>query len=485
VDEAVAIDEVKRFIADQDLNAGTRYIPPISNTTGEPYPQKIAIIGAGPAGMSCAYFLAESGYHPTIFEKADRPGGMLMNGIPSFRLEKDVVQAEIDILKEMGVEFRCGVEVGRDVTIQQLREQGYEGFYVAIGAQGGRGVGVPGEDAKGVESGVSFLGSAAQGKAAKLSGKAVVIGGGNVAIDIARTACRCGAGDTALFCLEGRDIMPAAADEVAEAEHEGIVVNNGWGPKEILTKSGKVTGVVFKRCLSVFDENRRFSPKYDENDCMTVECSHVLMAVGQSIVWGDLLKGTRVEFNRNGTVKANPVTYQTAEPDIFVGGDVFTGPRFAIDAIAAGKQGAISLHRWVQPGQDLLDGRDRQDYRAFDKQNALIPVNSFDCDKRQIPGYNAAKAKTFGDARVTFTEEQIKKETARCLGCGAVQLDSYMCVGCGLCTTRCKFDAIHLERRSATVPGFYEELPIKFAKNVVKRSGRIVSTAIKERAGRG
>ena len=475
VDQAVAIDEVKRFIADHDLNADTRYIPPMVNQIGRPYEQKIAVIGGGLAGMSCAFFLAEKGYKPTVFDKAQRPGGMLMNGIPSFRLEKDVVQAEINILKEMGVEFRCGVEVGRDVTIQQLREQGYTGFYLAIGAQGGRKIGVPGEDAQGVESGVAFLSAAAQGSVEQLQGKAVVIGGGNVAVDVARTAGRAGASETAMFCLEGRDIMPAAEDEVLEAEAEGVAVHNGWGPKEILTENGKVTGVVFKRCLSVFDENHRFAPKYDEDDCMTVECSHVLLAVGQSIVWGDLLKGTKVELNPNGTVKADPVTYQTTEPDIFVGGDVYTGPKFAIDAIAAGKEGAISLHRWVHPGQTLTMGRDRRVYRALDTHNVLVDADSFDTTPRQIPGYNKAKARTFGDARVTFTEEQIKKETARCLSCGATKVDEYLCIGCGLCTTKCAFDAIHLKKAREWQAGSFETMPIKVAGQVVKKAGKIVS----------
>ena len=481
VDEAVAIDEVKRFIADHDLNAETRYIPPMINQIGKPYPQKIAIIGAGPAGMSCAFFLAQKGYKPTVFDKASRPGGMLMNGIPSFRLEKDTLQAEIDILKEMGVEFKCGVEVGKDVTIAQLREEGYKGFYVAIGAQGGRAVGVPGEDAEGVQTGVTFMSDVNQGKDVKLSGRTVVVGGGNVAVDVARTAIRVGSDSVSMFCLESRDIMPAAADEVAEAEAEGITVNNSWGPKEILTdESGKVKAVVFKKCVSVFDENHRFSPKYDENDLMTVECENVLLSIGQSIVWGDLLAGTKVEFNRNGTAKADPFTYQTAEPDIFVGGDVYTGPKFAIDAIAAGKEAAISLHRHVQPGQTQTLGRDRRIYKALDKSNVLVAVDSFDVSPRQQPGYNAAKAKTFGDTRVTFTEEQVKKETARCLGCGATKVDQYLCVGCGLCTTKCKFDAIHLKKVRDIHAKSFEAMPIKVAEHLVKKTGKVASKAVKK-----
>lgn len=480
VDEAVAIDEVKRFIADFDLNAETRYIPPMVNQTGKPYPQKIAIIGAGPAGMSCAFYLAQKGYSPVVFDKESRPGGMLMNGIPSFRLEKDVVEAEIDILKEMGVEFRCGIEVGKDITIPELRGQGFQGFYVAIGAQGGRKVGVPGEDADGVKSGIDFVRDVNLGKDVKLSGRTVVVGGGNVAVDVARTAARVGAESVAMFCLESRDSMPAAEDEVKEAEEEGITVNPSWGPKEILVEDGKVKGIVFKKCTAVFDADHRFNPQYDEEDLMTVECEHVLLSVGQSVQWGELLAGTRVEFNRNGTAKADALTYQTAEPDIFVGGDVYTGPKFAIDAIAAGKEAAISLHRYVQPGQTLTLGRDRRNYHALDKSIAMVPIDAFDSDKRQIPGYNAAKAKTFGDTRVTFTEEQVKKETARCLGCGATKVDAYMCVGCGLCTTKCEFDAIRLERRTdmkQVQAGKFETMPIKVAEHVVKKAGRIAKKA--------
>jgi len=272
------------------------------------------------------------------------------------------------------------------------------------------------------------------------------VGGGNVAVDVARTATRVGSTETSMYCLESRDIMPAAADEVEEAEKEGITVHNSWGPKEILTENGKVTAVVFKKCTRVFDEEHHFSPQYDEDDTVTVPCENVLLSIGQSIEWGELLKGTKVETARNGGVKVDPLTYQTAEPDIFAGGDVYTGPKFAIDAIAAGKEAAISLPRFVQPGQTLTMGRDRRHYVALDKKNVMLPLESFDNAARQVPGYNAAKAKSFGDTHMTFTEEQVKKETARCLGCGATKVDEYLCIGCGLCTTRCEFDAIHLQR---------------------------------------
>lgn len=475
IDEAVAIDEVKRFIADQDLSADTRFVPPMVNQIGKPYPQKIAIIGAGPAGMSCAFYLAEKGYRPTVFEKNSRPGGMLTNGIPSFRLEKDVVEAEIGILREMGVQFRCGVEVGRDVTIAQLREEGYQGFYIAIGAQGGRMVGVPGEDAEGVQTGVAFLRNVNLGGEARLSGRTVVIGGGNVAVDVARTAARVGSDAVTMLCLEAREEMPAADDEVEEAEREGVAVRCGWGPKEILTENGRVAGVVFKRCVAVFDAEHRFSPRYDEEECITVPCENVLLSIGQSIEWGALLEGTKAECNRNGTIKADPLTFQTAEPDIFAGGDAYTGPKFAIDAIAAGKEAAISLHRYVHPGQTLTAGRDRRIFRALDKENIRLDEGSFDTTPRQKPGYNAAKAKSFGDARVTFTEEQVKKECERCLKCGATKVDPYLCIGCGLCTTKCAFDAIHMKKNHDWEAGAFETLPIKVVGHVVKKAGKIIA----------
>ena len=446
IDEAIAIDEVKKFIAKKDLDSATRYIPPkVVPATKGYFEEKVAIIGGGPAGISCAFYLAEKGYKPTIFEKNDKPGGMVVYGIPSFVLEKEIVAAEIDILREMGVEIRCNVEVGKDVTIKQLREQGYKAFYIGIGCQGGRKTGVPGEDSKGVMTGVEFLHITTDNENYKLDGDTVVIGGGNVAIDVSRTAERCGDGKITQVSLETRDIMPASPEEIELAESEGIIVKGGWGPKEILSEDGKVTGIVFKKCISVKDETGKFNPKYDENETMTIPCKNVILSVGQSIEWGSLLEGTKVELGRGNGLVADPVTYQTAEPDIFVGGDVYTGPKFAIDAIAAGKQGAISIHRYVQPHSSLTIGRDPNYYKELDKDDIL--VENYDNTGRQHPGMKpGADKKSFRDYKLTFTEEQVKKETARCLGCGASIVDYNQCIGCGICTTKCEFDAIHLRR---------------------------------------
>ena len=475
VDQAVAIDEVKRFIAQQDLDAETRFVPEkvIPKVDGE-FAEKIAVIGAGPAGMSCAYYLAEKGYRPTVFEKEARPGGMLMNAIPSFRLEKDVVEAEIDVLRQLGVEFRCGVEVGKDVTIAQLRQEGYKGFYVAVGLQSGGRLPVPGGDAENVISGVDFMRDVNLRDKKSLSGRVVVIGGGNIAADVARTAVRCGADNVSLYCLEGYDEMPMGEEDRSECERDGVAVYAGWGPREVSVEGGKAAGVSFVKCLKVKDENGRFAPVYDENTVQVAPCTTVLFCIGQKAEWRELLSGTAVEFDPNGTAKADPVTYQTAEADIFVGGDAFTGQKFAIDAIAAGKQGAVSLHRFVQ-GATLTIGRDRRQFIELDKKSALIAVDSYDNTPRQRVGYNEALRNTFRDERVAFTAQQVRAETARCLGCGASIVDPNKCIGCGVCTTKCAFDAIHLHRERPECSTMYacEDKMKAILPYMIKRSIKI------------
>ena len=487
VDQAVAIDEVKRFIAQQDLDAETRFVPEkvIPKVDGE-FAEKIAVIGAGPAGMSCAYYLAEKGYRPTVFEKEARPGGMLMNAIPSFRLEKDVVEAEIDVLRQLGVEFRCGVEVGKDVTIAQLRQEGYKGFYVAVGLQSGGRLPVPGGDAENVISGVDFMRDVNLRDKKSLSGRVVVIGGGNIAADVARTAVRCGAENVSLYCLEGYDEMPMGEEDRSECERDGVAVYAGWGPREVSVEGGKAAGVSFVKCLKVKDENGRFAPVYDENTVQVAPCTTVLFCIGQKAEWRELLSGTAVEFDPNGTAKADPVTYQTAEADIFVGGDAFTGQKFAIDAIAAGKQGAVSLHRFVQ-GATLTIGRDRRQFIELDKKSALIAVDSYDNTPRQRVGYNEALRNTFRDERVAFTAQQVRAETARCLGCGASIVDPNKCIGCGVCTTKCAFDAIHLHREHPECSTMYacEDkmkaiLPYMIKRNIkIKKAERRAKKAAK------
>ena len=447
IDSPVAIDEIKRFIAEQELKAETRYVPArrTYRASTKDYAEHIAVIGAGPAGMSCAYYLANMGYPVTVFEKNPVPGGMLTLGIPNFRLEKDVVNAEIEVLREMGVEFKCGVEVGKDVTLDELRAQGYKGFFLGIGAQKSSALRIPGEELEGVFGGVEFMREVNLGSKPAIGDKVAVIGGGNVAMDVCRTAVRLGAKETYVVYRRSEDEMPADKMEVAEAKEEGVKFLFLNAPAEIIGEDGKVKALKVEVMeLGEPDEKGRRKP-VGTGKFETIEVSAVIGAIGQKVDLGGIAP-EGMTFNKNGTIIADAVTLQTSQPDVFVGGDVYTGPKFAIDAIAAGREAAISLHRYVHPGQSLTLARNRRDFIELDKSNLAIAVESFDNSSRQVPGHDAKKAKSFSNDRMAFTEEQVKKEASRCLGCGATVVDENKCIGCGLCTTKCEFDAIHLRR---------------------------------------
>ena len=447
IDDPIAIDEIKKFIAEQELHAETRYVPPLRThrQSREGYDEKIAVIGGGPAGLSCAYYLANMSYPVTVFEKNEIPGGMLTTGIPSFRLEKDVVNAEIDVLRQMGVEFRCGVEVGKDVTLDELRAQGYKGFFLGIGAQKSAPLGIPGEALKGIYGGVDFMREVNLDKHPEIGKKCAVIGGGNVAMDVCRSAVRLGADETYIIYRRSEAEMPADKAEVAEAREEGVQFRFLCAPVEIIGDGEKVTGLKVELMeLGEPDEKGRRKP-VGTGKFETIEVDSVIGAIGQKVELGGIAP-EGMTFNKNGTVIADPVTLQTAQPDVFAGGDALTGPKFAIDAIAAGREAAESLHRYVHPGQSLTLARNRRHFIELNKDDVMIPVDSFDSGSRQVPGTDAAKARSFSNSRLSFTEEQVKKEAARCLGCGATVVDEHKCIGCGLCTTRCEFDAIHLSR---------------------------------------
>ena len=451
IDKPVSIDEVKKFLAERDLHAETRYVPEkiINKVNGDWSDKKIAIIGAGPAGLSCAYYLATKGYKPTVFEKNPLPGGMLTYGIPSYKLEKDVIAAEIDIIRQLGVEIKCGVEVGKDITIEQLKKPGYRAFYIAIGCQGGRRPNVANDTAEGTDIAVHFLREAYENQKQVIQGDVVVVGGGNVAIDCARTAHRLHADNVSMFCLESRETMPASLDEIAEAEEENIQINPSWGPKEVLADGkGHVTGIVFKRCTRTIDpETGKFSPAYDENETITVKANKIVFAIGQAIEWGKMLEGTKVTFWRGNYPVANAFTYQTEDPDIFVGGDVFTGPKFVIDAIGEGHEAAESLAIHVSDNNaSQTIGRDRRFFKELNKVD--IQVGEYDHADRTELKYDSKidHTSSFKDARIIMSEEEAVQESKRCLSCGCSIVDPNRCIGCGLCTTRCEFDAIHLVR---------------------------------------
>ena len=481
-DQPIAIDDIKKFVAQRDLDPKTRSIPGRKHTYTDQHiyeEKKIAIIGGGPAGLSCAYFLAQDGYDVTVFEKENKLGGMMTFGIPSFRLEKDVVDAEIDVLRTMGVKFKTGVEVGKDVTIPELRKEGFKGFYVAIGAQKSRKLGLENEENPEIVGGIDFLRDVNLGRGKKLHGTVVVVGGGNVAIDVARTALRQGASKVELYCLEKREEMPSSIEEIEEAENEGISIHNSWGPLSFdYDENHVLKGINFKACTRVKDENGRFNPAYDETKTTHQDCVTVLEAIGQAFDYGHLFDGTDVTFSKRHTVEADSFTYQTAEPDIFVGGDCYRGPSFCINAIADGHQAAISLHRYVQPGQLLDAGRDRRIYKGLDTDN--VDFSGFDKEPRQIAKPIAPIDSTsFKDNRGILSEEQIKKETSRCLKCGKAVVDPNMCVGCGQCVLQCKFDAAHLVKRTSIYADNYNKMMPKAVGYTLKRGIKIAANAFK------
>ena len=470
VDAPIAIDDIKKFIAGKDLEAEHRFVPKMVNQTGKPYEEKIAVIGSGPAGLTCAYYLALKGYPVTVFEKEKELGGMLTLGIPSFRLEKDVIRAEIDILRDLGVQFKTGVAVGTDITLDALRAEGFKAFYLAVGASRGAKLRCPGEELPGVMTGIDFLRAVNLGEAPAIGTSVAVIGGGNVAIDVARAAVRLGAEVTVVYRRD-RDSMPAADDEIAEAAEEGVSFRFLASPAEILGDGKAET-------LKIELMELRGGKPAGTGVYETMNVSAVISAVGQEIE----LNGISVDTGAKGTVTVSLPSFQTSEADVFAGGDVVTGPKFAIDAIAAGKEGAISIHRYVHPGQSQVIGRDRRDYKAMNPATAGVAIDGFDTAPRQKASGGAAKdaEKTFRDLRGTLTEEQLKTETRRCLDCGTAVVDESLCVGCGICTTKCKFDAIRLEKVTdyAGTPYFKALLgaagnaPAALAKLVVKKVAR-------------
>ena len=470
VDAPIAIDDIKKFIAGKDLEAEHRFVPKMVNQTGKPYEEKIAVIGSGPAGLTCAYYLALKGYPVTVFEKEKELGGMLTLGIPSFRLEKDVIRAEIDILRDLGVQFKTGVAVGTDITLDALRAEGFKAFYLAVGASRGAKLRCPGEELPGVMTGIDFLRAVNLGEAPAIGTSVAVIGGGNVAIDVARAAVRLGAEVTVVYRRD-RDSMPAADDEIAEAAEEGVSFRFLASPAEILGDGKAET-------LRIELMELRGGKPAGTGGYETMNVSAVISAVGQEIE----LNGISVDTGAKGTVTVSLPSFQTSEADVFAGGDVVTGPKFAIDAIAAGKEGAISIHRYVHPGQSQVIGRDHRDYKAMNPATAGVAIDGFDTAPRQKASGGSAKdaEKTFRDLRGTLTEEQLKTETRRCLDCGTAVVDESLCVGCGICTTKCKFDAIRLEKVTdyAGTPYFKALLgaagnaPAALAKLVVKKVAR-------------
>jgi len=340
IDEPVAIDEIKKFIAEQDLKMDTRYVPKLRHEYGN----KIAVIGAGPSGLSCAFYLALDGYKVTVFEKQKVLGGMLTLGIPSYRLEKEVINAEIDILRELGVEFKTGIEVGKDISLKYLRGQGYEAFYIAIGAQLGRNLGIHGEDSEGVITGVDFLRNVNLGNEVNLEGDVVVIGGGNVAMDAARTALRLGS-ETHIVYRRSEAELPARVEEVHHAKEEGVILDLLVNPTEILgDENGWVKGMKCVRMeLGEPDASGRRRPQVIEGSEFTLDCDTVIMSLGTSP--NPLIPATTkgLETNKYKCIVAEEETGLTSKEKVYAGGDAVTGAATVILAMEAGKKAAKAI----------------------------------------------------------------------------------------------------------------------------------------------
>jgi heterodisulfide reductase subunit A len=431
VDSPLAICQLKRFAADQ-VDWATLPVPAIEK---KPKTEKVAVIGAGPAGLSAAYFLAKKGYHPTIFEKAPFAGGMLRSGIPDYRLPPAILEQEINYIERMGVDLQLNVSIGKERPIAGLFKEGFKAVYLAVGAQDSVRIPVPGHEAKGVLWGVDFLKDAARGKTQDFAGKKVlVIGGGNVAIDVGRTAVRQG-GKVTLICLESPEEMPASPSEVEEAKHEGIQIVNRWGVKRVLEQNGQVSGIELKAVERVFDEQHRFAPTYFEDQTRTETGDVVVMAIGQRVD-SAFLEGTAgIELTKWGGVAADPVTYQTSVPGIFAGGDLFTGPSIAVEAVAAGHQAAISIEKYLM-GEALAENRPAKptgsNWKPIPEKVELTP-------RAKMPFLPVGeRLNNYREIELGFSEEQARIEAARCVSCGG-------CCECKLCVNECKAGAIDHE----------------------------------------
>jgi heterodisulfide reductase subunit A-like polyferredoxin len=415
-DEPLAIQYLHRYLSELDFE-GTPYIPEIPEKRTE----KIAIVGSGPAGLTCAYYLAQKGYGVTIFEKLPVKGGMMAVGIPEYRLPKAELQKEIQVIEQLGVEIQTNVEFGKDITLESLKKDGYSALFMATGLHGSRGLGVKGEDLEGVIKGVDFLRDSALGTAAKLSGKVMVIGGGNVAVDVALTARRLGAKDVTMVCLEKRDEMPAWDYEIEEALEEGVKIVNSLGPLRFIGEKGKVSEVEFKECTTVFDENGRFSPQYDDCKLTMFETDTVIVAIGQTGQTGFAEK-EGITLTRPGGLQADPVTLQTPIDWVFAGGDAYYGPKSVVDAVASGKTAAESMHRFIN-GLDLKEDREKTwDYEKPE-------INNVPRLERVKPAKISAAERegNFKEVSLSLAKDLIDQEAARCLSCGICS-ECYQCV---------------------------------------------------------
>ncbi len=413
IDEPLAIRAIERFLADQDRLGENPYVPKIKEAREE----KIAIIGSGPAGLTAAYFLARDGYKVTVFEKLSVAGGMMAVGIPEFRLPKDVLSAEIRLIQDMGVEIQTRVTFGSDITLETLKQNGYQALFVATGLHRNRALNIENEDMDGVLRGLDFLRDVSLGNPVSVGKRVIVVGGGNVAIDVALTSIRKGAEEVSLVCLEQRDEMPAWRDEIQMALEEGVEIINGLGPNRFFQREERFSGIEFKRCTAVFDKEGAFNPLYDETDLTKLEGDTAIVAIGQA---ADLssAKTQGISVSSTGGLEADPVTLETPIRGVFAGGDVYHGPASIAEAIGSGRQAAISIDRYIK-GRDLRLGRLGRDkeFRVITKTQK----EKYDpAPRAQMPRLEPQeRVKNFDEVQKGFVQEIAVQEGKRCIMCGA------------------------------------------------------------------
>lgn len=458
VDQAVAIRALKRLVADVEREQGRVKPEPAPKK----YSEKVAIIGAGPAGLTAAYELAKLGYPVTVFERMAEPGGMMRYCIPNFRLEKFVVANEISYIKDLGVEIKTGMEFGKDITLESLRKDGYKAVFLAIGTQKGMKLNVPGEELEGVINAVDFLRAISLGEPVKVGEKVAVIGGGNTAIDAARTAKKLGAKEVMILYRRSREEMPALPHEVAEAEKDGVKFYFLVAPKQIIGENGKVKAVECVRMrLGEPDESGRRKPipiSFSEHQ---YEVDMVIPALGQALELSCIPPELLDKEARTPSIKVDFTTMETNVKGVFAGGDMATGPASIIEAVGAGKKAAVSIHLFLR-GQDPRSVRE-------EKIEETTWVRNWGYIKKKERRYEPPLEKprlSFEEARAYL--EKLKREAVfeafRCLGCGPCAeclaeldlcegdkavVDENLCVGCNVCAVVCPFGAIKRTRRKS------------------------------------
>ncbi len=432
IDEPLGIAPIKRFIADivrEKRKEGN--LPPEEKPIINPSNPRVAVVGSGPSGLTCAYDLVKRGYPVTIFEAASQPGGQLQWAIPKYRLPKEVLAADIKDIIDLGIELKLNTPINDKFSLKDITDQGYKAIYLAIGAQKSRSLPIKGVDLPGVYLALDFLKDVNLGNEVKLGKRVVVVGGGNVAMDVARSARRLGASTVTAVCLESPPEMPAHSWEIEEAEEEGVSIRNSWGPTEIMRKPGNQMVIKFQKCTSVFDKDKRFNPAYDPAITMSMDCDSVIIAIGQATDQSVLSKENRVKTTGGGWLIADPVTLATGEEGIFAGGDGVTGPKSAVEAIAHGHEAAISIERYLK-GLDLKEGRAKPK-----EEPAPIPEGDHERKHRirnsRIP--LSKRISGFDEMDLTYTEEEAKAEAERCLNCG-------LCSECLQCVAVCQAKAV-------------------------------------------